>query len=400
MNVEAAQIELSPRGLRAWQSGRPWIFRDDLARRPDLPAAATPVYGPRRQPLGWADYSPQSQIALRILSRRPEAVIDDAFWRLRLRHALAYRRKVVHESEAFRVVWGEADGLPGLVADLYGQALAVQFLTAAMAARQDFFLAELQSLLEPQALALRNDSRARLAEGLSLESRMVTGAATARCRIHGLEWEFDVLAGQKTGAFLDQRENWMAARSWLGRNLPYAGTPAAGARVLDVCCYQGGFALCLAAAGARVEGVDLSRPALERADANARRNQLQISWTQANAFDLLRDYQAREKRYEMIVLDPPAFAKSRRQLAGAARGYKELNLRALQMLVPGGLLISCSCSHHVSEANLIEIIAAAAQDARTPLRILERRQQALDHPVLANMPESGYLKCLVFQAGS
>ena len=400
MNVEAAQIELSPRGLRAWQSGRPWIFRDDLARRPDLPAAATPVYGPRRQPLGWADYSPQSQIALRILSRRPEAVIDDAFWRLRLRHALAYRRKVVHESEAFRVVWGEADGLPGLVADLYGQALAVQFLTAAMAARQDFFLAELQSLLEPQALALRNDSRARLAEGLSLESRMVTGAATARCRIHGLEWEFDVLAGQKTGAFLDQRENWMAARSWLGRNLPYAGTPAAGARVLDVCCYQGGFALCLAAAGARVEGVDLSRPALERADANARRNQLQISWTQANAFDLLRDYQAREKRYEMIVLDPPAFAKSRRQLAGAARGYKELNLRALQMLVPGGLLISCSCSHHVSEANLIEIIAAAAQDARTPLRILERRQQALDHPVLANMPESGYLKCLVFQAGA
>ncbi len=400
MNVEAAQIELSPRGLRAWQSGRPWIFRDDLARRPDLPAAATPVYGPRQQPLGWADYSPQSQIALRGLSRRPEAVIDDAFWRLRLRHALAYRRKVVHESEAFRVVWGEADGLPGLVADLYGQALAVQFLTAAMAARQDFFLAELQSLLEPQALALRNDSRARLAEGLPLESRMVTGAATARCRIHGLEWEFDVLAGQKTGAFLDQRENWMAARSWLGRNLPYAGTPAAGARVLDVCCYQGGFALCLAAAGARVEGVDLSRPALERADANARRNQLQISWTQANAFDLLRDYQAREKRYEMIVLDPPAFAKSRRQLAGAARGYKELNLRALQMLVPGGLLISCSCSHHVSEANLIEIIAAAAQDARTPLRILERRQQALDHPVLANMPESGYLKCLVFQAGS
>ncbi len=400
MNVEAAQIELSPRGLRAWQSGRPWIFRDDLARRPDLPAAATPVYGPRQQPLGWADYSPQSQIALRGLSRRPEAVIDDAFWRLRLRHALAYRRKVVHESEAFRVVWGEADGLPGLVADLYGQALAVQFLTAAMAARQDFFLAELQSLLEPQALALRNDSRARLAEGLPLESRMVTGAATARCRIHGLEWEFDVLAGQKTGAFLDQRENWMAARSWLGRNLPYAGTPAAGARVLDVCCYQGGFALCLAAAGARVEGVDLSRPALERADANARRNQLQISWTQANAFDLLRDYQAREKRYEMIVLDPPAFAKSRRQLAGAARGYKELNLRALQMLVPGGLLISCSCSHHVSEANLIEIIAAAAQDARTPLRILERRQQALDHPVLANMPESGYLKCLVFQAGA
>ncbi len=400
MNVEAAQIELSSRGLRAWQSGRPWIFRDDLARRPDLPAAATPVYGPRRQPLGWADYSPQSQIALRMLSRRPEAVIDDAFWRLRLRHALAYRRKVVHESEAFRVVWGEADGLPGLVADLYGQALAVQFLTAAMAARQDFFLAELQSLLEPQALALRNDSRARLAEGLSLESHMVTGAATARCRIHGLEWEFDVLAGQKTGAFLDQRENWMAARSWLGRSLPYAGTPAAGARVLDVCCYQGGFALCLAAAGARVEGVDLSRPALERADANARRNQLQISWTQANAFDLLRDYQAREKRYEMIVLDPPAFAKSRRQLAGAARGYKELNLRALQMLVPGGLLISCSCSHHVSEANLIEIIAAAAQDARTPLRILERRQQALDHPVLANMPESGYLKCLVFQAGA
>ncbi len=400
--MDAPPFVLGPRGRRAWQAGRPWIFRDDLAHPPvpQAAAGAVPVHDLRGQRLGWADYSPQSQIALRLLSREPEPEIDAAFWRLRLRHALAYRRKVVHDSEAYRLVWSEADGLPGLVADVYGPALAVQFLTAAMDARQEFFLRELEALLAPRALALRNDSRARLAEGLALEARMVHGGERTRCRIHGLEWEFDLLHGQKTGAFLDQRENWRAAQAWLARDLGYAGTPAAGARVLDVCCHQGGFALHLAAAGARVEGVDLSRPALELAEANARLNRLQIRWTQANAFDLLRDYQAGEKRYEMIVLDPPAFAKSPRQLAGAARGYKELNLRALKMLTPGGLLLTCSCSHHVSAADLLAVVSAAAQDARRPLRILEQRQQALDHPVMANLHESGYLKCLVLQAAS
>lgn len=387
-------------GAQRLRAGHPWLYAGDLSGwQGDPPPAAGPaptatlitLRDRRGYFLAHADFSPHSKIRARVLSRERAQIIDHDFWRGRLQAALDWRTRVARGATACRLVAAEADGLPGLIVDRYQTALAVQTLTWGMAARQAHLIAQLEELLAPlriDTLVERNDVRVRAQEGLPLQAGVLRGSsAQVECTIDGLRFGVDLLAGQKTGGFLDQRENWAAV----------AGCAAAlGARTaLDVFTYQGGFALHLARAGLEVEAVDSSRPALEAAEANARRNGLNIGFVEANAFDLLRDYERAGRQFDLIVLDPPAFAKARANVDTAIAGYKEINLRALKMLRPGGLLVSCSCSFHVSEAALLELIAAAAIDAHRELTVLERRTQAADHPILLTMPETYYLKCIL-----
>lgn len=388
---------VNDRAAERLRAGHVWIYEAEiLGWKPAPPgidgAAWAEVEDRRGRSLGVADYSPQSQIRLRLLGREAGLVPDAAWLGERLEAAIAYRAAVVKDSDACRLVASEADQLPGLIVDRYGEALAVQTLTWAMAARQREIVAALEARLQPSALVERNDVKVRQREGLELRAGLLRGeTAVASFRVNGLSFELDLLAGQKTGGFLDQRENWAAAERWAA---------AFGVkRALDVFTYQGGFALHLARQAATVQAVDSSRAALEAADRNGERNGLGgIDWVEANAFDLLRDYDQRGEQFELVVLDPPAFAKSRKALEAAMAGYKEINLRALKLLPPGGVLLSCSCSHHLSEAGLLEVLAAAARDARRELTVLERRGQAGDHPVLLGVPETGYLKCVVVRA--
>ena len=384
---------VNDRGAERVREGHPWVYAGDILGWEPAPPPATqttPVglRDRRGRELGAADFSPHSQIRLRLLSRSATAT-DAAFFRQRLEAALAYRKLLVRDSEAYRVVAAEADGLPGLIVDRYGSALAVQTLTWAMAARQPLLLELLQELLEPAVIVERNDVAVRRREGLAMERRLLQGASPeVEVAINGLRFHFDLLEGQKTGSFLDQRENWVAA----ARHAAAAGATQG----LDVFTYQGGFALHLARAGLAMEAVDSSRPALEAGERNAIYNNLAgIEWIEANAFDLLHDYDQAGREFDLVVLDPPAFAKSRTALGAAAGAYKEINLRALKLLRPGGVLVSCSCSHHLSETHLLELLAAAAADARRPLTILERRGAALDHPALLSAPETSYLKCVI-----
>lgn len=375
------------------RGGHPWVYAGDiLGWEPAPPPAAiltAAVRDRRGRALGVADRSPQSKIQLRVLDREASTVANRDLFRQRLATALAWRRQLVANTDAYRLISSEGDGLPGLIVDRYGEALVIQTLTAAMAARQAEMIADLESLLTPTIVVERNDVRVRQQEGLELRAGLLRGSsAQVEVRIHDLRLGVDLLGGQKTGGFLDQRENWAAAAGW-ARALSCR-------RALDVFTYQGGFALHLARAGCQVQAVDSSRPALEAAERNGERNGFaSVDWVEANAFELLRDYDARGEHFDCVVLDPPAFAKSRAALPTAAAGYKEINLRALKMLSPGGLLVTCSCSHHLSEAHLVEILAAAARDARRELRLLERRGQPPDHPVVVGFPESAYLKCLV-----
>ncbi len=395
---------INDRGSARWRAGYPWVYRTELLGfegAPPAPAQIVAVRDRRGRELGWADHSEPSRIALRRLSGDPAETVDDEFFRRRLAAALAYREELRLDSNAYRVVAGEADGLPGLIADRYGDDLVVQALTAAMDARLPRLAAALRGALGAGRMFERNDLKVRRLEGLELRAgelgpdgrRLAAGGSSAapawaEARIGGLEFRFDLLGGQKTGGFLDQRENWAAVAA-------YAHP---GCEALDAFCYQGGFALHLARRGARVEAADLSRPALELAEANAQRNGLEnIELVEANAFDLLRHYDETGRRFDLIVLDPPAFAKNRSALPAAARGYKEINLRAFRLLRPGGVLAACSCSHHVSADALLEWIAAAAADARREAVLLERRGQARDHPVLLAMPETEYLKCFLLR---
>lgn len=388
---------LNRHGAERLRAGHPWVYDSDvLGWEPEPPgaehAAPVAVRDRRGVALGVADFSPHSKIRLRLLTREGSAVCDRAFFHQRLEQAIAYRRTVAPEAEACRLVSSEADGLPGLIVDRYGPALSVQALSWAMAARQAELVADLEALLEPAVVVERNDTKAREREGLERRAGLLRGAAAqVEVTINGLRWGMDLLAGQKTGSFLDQRENWAAAARWA--QAFKARAPLAAA--LDVFTYQGGFALHLARAGLQVEGVDGSLPALEVAEANAVRNQLNVDWVEANAFDLLRDYEAQRRAFDVVVLDPPAFAKTRAALAAAVAGYKEINLRALKLLRPGGVLVTCSCSHHLSESQFLQLVSSAAADARRTATVLERRGAAPDHPVLLGMPESEYLKCLI-----
>jgi 23S rRNA (cytosine1962-C5)-methyltransferase len=305
----------------------------------------------------------------------------------RIRAAIAYRKQLVSNTNACRIVFSEADFLPGLIVDRYNDVLSVQILTQAMDAApvREIVIETLATEFHPAGIVERVDLRIRELEQLApRQSGLLWGQKSSTLiEMNGVRFHYDGLEGQKTGAFLDQRENYAAAAQY------------AHGEALDAFCYQGEFALHLAPKCSAVTGVDSSRPALEMAEKNAALNGRELEWIEANAFDLLRDYAAARRHYDTIVLDPPAFARTSRDREKALGGYKELNLRALKMLRPGGLLVTCSCSFHVSAADFLEVVAAAARDAHNSARILENRGQAKDHPTLLNVPETSYLKCLV-----
>ena len=382
-----SKVRVSERGAARLKSGHVWVYRSDLVSAEGIPPGSlVSVIDHRGKFLGTALYSSSSQIALRLISQEPVADFP-ALLRERIVAAIAYREQMVRDTNAYRLVFSEADFLPGMIVDRYKDILSLQILTQAMDAElvRQTILSELSERLEPASVVERVDPRVRQLEDLPPRSSGVIVGEKGKTTftMNGVQFHFDALEGQKTGAFLDQRENYAAA------------TQYARGDALDVFCYQGGFALHLAPHCAHVVGVDSSRPALEIADQNAALNHREIEWIEANAFDLLKDYAASGQRYDTVVLDPPAFAKTKRDLAAAMRGYKELNLRALKMLRPGGTLVTCSCSYHVSQADFLEMLAEAAIDAKRILRLVEVRGQAKDHPILLNLPETSYLKCVI-----
>jgi 23S rRNA (cytosine1962-C5)-methyltransferase len=385
-----------------------WVYASDIesVELPEgEPPALLPVADSRGLLLGTALYSPTSQIALRLVSR---SALDEAQWlkllETRLRAAIARRQPLLNEqNDACRLCFSEADELPGLVADKYGDLVILQLLAKGLnsATVREACVRVLREELAPAAILERPDARMRELEGLAAPSSEplflkdeASPAASALFHINGLQFHFDANSGQKTGAFLDQRANYAATTEW-ARRLGATG------RALDVCCYQGGFALHLAEICGRVTGIDASRASLEVAERNLEANRSRLTalvdWMEGDAFQILREWSDAGEKFDTIVLDPPAFAKSRNAVEGALRGYKELNLRALKMATAGGLLVTCSCSHHIGWADLEASVASAATDAHRRVRLLERRGAALDHPVVLNLPETEYLKCLVLQ---
>ena len=381
------RIKVSPRGISRLKLGHLWVYKSDILSADGIPPGSlVNVTDQRGKAFGTALYSSSSQIAIRMISH--DQVTDlSALLHKRVSDAIAYRENFVRDTDAYRVIFSEADSIPGLIVDRYNDILSLQILTQAMDANpvRESVTSQLTAQLNPASVVERIDPRVRELEALPpRNSGLLYGEKTASTfTMNGVQFHFDALEGQKTGAFLDQRENYAAAALY------------ARGQALDVFCYQGGFALHLAAKCDQITGVDSSRPALEVADQNAAFNQREIEWIEANAFDLLKDYSGSSHLYDTIVLDPPAFAKTKRDLDAAVRGYKELNLRALKMLRPGGTLVTCSCSYHVNLEDFLEMLSFAALDAHRNLRLLEVRGQAKDHPVLLNMAETGYLKCVI-----
>jgi 23S rRNA (cytosine1962-C5)-methyltransferase len=391
-------VKLSTRGVARLQARHPWVYRSDveLAAANNLPpGSVVRVHDQRGKFLGTALYSSSSQIAIRMISHG--SVTDlPALVAERIRAAIAYRKEVVQDTNAYRIVFSEADFLPGLIIDRYNDVVSLQILTQAMDAapvRDAIVQTLLQTLrdeVQPSGIVERVDPRIRELEQLPpRQSGLLWGDTdSTEIEMNGVKFHYQGVEGQKTGAFLDQRENHAAAARY------------AHGEALDAFCYQGGFALHLAmqkeSKCSTVVGVDSSRPALEMAEKNAALNGRELEWIEANAFDLLREYSAANRRYDTIILDPPAFAKTKRDLEKALGGYKELNLRAMRMLRPGGILITCSCSFHVSPADFFGVLAAAAQDAHKSLRLIESRGASKDHPILLNVPETRYLQCLIF----
>lgn len=389
---------MNERAAKRLRQGHVWVYASDVLNDAGVqPGALVHVIGPREKLLGSAIYSSSSQIKLRLLGREALGPEDDLphLVTQRLDEAISYRQKIVHDSDACRLVFSEADRLPGLIVDRYNDVFTVQVLTQAWARpeRMQAIVAGLKSLAGAKNIVERADARIRELEQLpEMESARVHGSKSSTVfRMNGVKFQYDALGGQKTGAFLDQRENYAAAARY------------ARGEALDVCTYHGGFALHLARVCEKVTAVDISREVLEVAEQNEQLNagalKSEIDWIEGNAFDLMKDYASAGKQYDAIVLDPPAFAKSKKHLESALRGYKELNLRALKMLRPGGVLVTCSCSFAVSEDDFLSVLTEAAQDAHRSVRILEKRTQAQDHPILLGVPETYYLKCVIAYVG-
>ena len=382
-------VTISQRGADRVLSGHLWIYRADVLDEGGADAGAIVRLQDRRRHFwGQALYSSKSQIALRLLTRE-ERPFDRAFLAERIAAAASFRPQVVEGAQAYRLVSGEGDLLPSLIIDRYGSCLVIQTLSQGMERLKAQIVQILQEAFAPRSILERNDVAVRELEGLSEQKGTLAGESISEVEVeeNGLRFFFDLMGGQKTGGFLDQRENRRAARLY------------ARGRALDCFSYTGGFALNLARACESVLGVDTSPEALNLARRNQQLNGLNnVEWMEANCFDFLKAADQAKHRYDTIVLDPPAFARQKSNLEAAWRGYKELNLRALKILNPGGFLVTCSCSHHVSEADLLEIIADAALDARRTVSVVERRTQSRDHPILLTVPETHYLKCLILRA--
>ena len=388
------KVVINDRAAARLRHGHVWVYASDVLNDGAAAAGAlVHVVNAKGKLLGSAIHSSASQIKLRLIARDVVGSEDEliALLRQRLHDAVEYRRQVVSDTDAYRLIFSEADGIPGLIIDRYNEVFTLQVLTQAWdrAERRAGIIEALQEFAGAEYIVERVEERIRELEQLpALASQVLSGSRTATVfTMNGVRFQYDAQSGQKTGAFLDQRENYAMAAQF------------ARGEALDVCSYHGGFALHMAKVCEHVTALDISREALETAEQNEKLNAGQIKneieWMEANAFDLLRDYADAGRQYDIIVLDPPAFAKSKKNLPSALRGYKELNLRAMKMVRPGGILVTCSCSFAVSETDFLEMLTEAAQDAHRTIRIVEKRTQAKDHPILLGVPETYYLKCMV-----
>jgi len=382
-----SSVTISRRGEERVRAGHPWIYRSDVIEADAEAGDIVHVLGVNGRPFGHAFFSDRSEITIRMIAPPGHAPGAD-FWRTRLAAAIAYRESLELDATAYRLVHGEADRLPSLIVDRYGDYLVVQALSQAVDRRLPEITAALVELTHPTGILARNDPRVRMLEGLDQRVEVLHGIVpeTVDVREGAVRYQVDPWRGQKTGLFLDQRENREAA-------LRYAK-----GRLLDAFSYNGGFALALAPRCSSVVAVDISEDAVARIRDNAARNNLaHVEARAMNVFDELRELERTDSRFETIVLDPPAIAKNKAAVGKALTGYKEINLRALKLLVPGGFLITCSCSYNVSETMFLDVVASAAADAQVEVSLVEKRAQGRDHPILLNVPETYYLKCLILR---
>lgn len=380
---------VSNRGARRWDAGHPWIYRSDVVQRPDGDAGAVRVTDQRGKPLGLALWSPRSEISLRLIEREVDAVLDGAWWRCKLERAIARRTGLVADANAFRLVHGEGDGLPSLIVDRYDRWLVVQLMSAGLERFRAEIVQALRDIARPAGILARNDVSLRVKEGLATDVELLDGEVPDEIEVHehGVRYLAAPWRGQKTGAFLDQREN----RALVGR--------VARGRALDCFSYHGSFALHLARHAEHVTALDASEHALTRARENFRRNGLDNgTFVEANAFEYLKARERDRTRFDTIVLDPPAFAKTKAALAAGLRGYKEINLRAMRLLSPGGLLFTASCSYHLTKPLFLEMLESAAADSGRRMVLRELRGQPVDHPEVLTIPETGYIKGALLEA--
>lgn len=382
-----ATVTVSPRGEERIRNGHLWIYRTDIVNSNAAAGDVVRVVAQGGRFLARALFSDQSQITLRVVTQR-DVPVDREFWRTRLIQALSFRASLGIDATAYRLVHGEGDLIPSFVVDRYGDYLVVQALSQGTDRLLPDFTSLLVEMSNPLGVLARNDPRVRLLEGLEQKVDLVYGMVpeTIAVREGKIAYDVDPYHGQKTGAFLDQRENRQAAAQYVS------------GRVLDCFSYAGGFALQLAPRASELIALDISEDATAALARNAERNHLRnISARTTNVFDELRALEKIGEKYDVIVLDPPAFAKSKAAIPKALSGYKEINLRALKLLNAGGFLITCSCSYHVNEASFAEVIFDAALDARTEVSVVEKRMQGRDHPVVLGMPETYYLKCFILR---
>jgi 23S rRNA (cytosine1962-C5)-methyltransferase len=380
---------VNAKGAKRWQHGHPWIYRSDVVRRPEVPAGAVTVTAQNGRPLGTALWSPASEISLRLVDAAPDVALDAAWWRARLGRAIARRAPLEGLASAYRLVHGEGDGLPSLVVDRYDRWLVVQLMSAGLEAHRAPVVEALVALTGCEGILARNDAPLRSKEALARETVLLHGDVPREIEVveHGVRYLAAPFTGQKTGAFLDQREARVRA-----------GDVARG-RALDCFSYHGSFALHLARRADTVLALDISGAALERAAANARLNgYANVVVREANAFDYLREAESAGERWDTIVLDPPAFAKNAAALPAALRGYKEINLRAMRLLTPGGLLYTASCSYHLTRPLFLEMLQHAAADSGRRIALRELHGQPLDHPEVVTIPETGYIKGALLEA--
>ncbi|HYN86137.1 MAG TPA: class I SAM-dependent rRNA methyltransferase [Pyrinomonadaceae bacterium] len=387
--MNPAQVTISRRGAERARAGHLWIYRTDVRDAGSAgPGAVVSVVDERGRAYGAALYSARSEIALRLLASSGEAV-DREWWRGRIREAARRRAGIEKGADAYRLVYSEGDLLPSLIVDKYADVLVLQTLSQGTEALKETLVELLVEEFAPRAVVERNDVRVRALEGLEQRAGVVYGEDPGEFEItqNGVRLAVAPLGGQKTGAFLDQRENHAAASTY------------ARGRALDCFTFNGGFALSIAPACESVVAIDISAEAVAAARRNAELNGAShVEVREANVFDALRELEAAGERFQTVVLDPPAFAKNRASVEAAARGYKEINLRAMKLLDAGGFLVTCTCSYHMSEMMFLEVLASAASDARRRLQIVERRIQSRDHPVLLGVPETLYLKCVIARA--
>ncbi len=380
---------VSAKGAYRWQHGHPWIYRSDVTQRPAAPAGAVRVHDHRGKPIGLALWSPSSEISLRMIDDDPRAELDHAWWRVRIGHALDRRQPLMGVASAYRLIHGEGDACPSLICDRYDAWLVVQLMSAGLEAFRAPILDVLEDLLQPRGILGRNDVALRAKESLPVGVELLRGEVPQEIEVqeHGIRFLAAPWRGQKTGAFLDQREN----RVLIGEH--------ARGRALDCFSYHGSFALHMARRAESVIALDVSADALRRAGENCTRNGItNVELVEADTFDYLREQQTAGQRFDTIVLDPPAFAKNKASLPSAIRGYKDINLRAMRLLAPGGLLFTASCSFHLTKPLFLEVLQAAAADSGRRMVLRAITGQPLDHPEVISIPETGYLKGALLEA--